>query len=413
MAWELKKVDDQRKELMEAYFEGSVTMKNLCKRFGISRKTAYKWVKRFTLLGMEGLKDLSKAPHLPHRLFGEEEINLAVTLKLQHRTWGPKKIHHKLKQHCPQRQVPSATRLYEIFKEHHLVNSRKLRSRVPATHPLETVNESNDTWMADFKGWFLTQNNEKCEPFTLTDGFSRYLIKCIHLEHKSIEAVWDIIKEAFHEYGLPTRFRTDNGPPFGSTGVGRLTRLSINLIKAGVMPEWIHPGHPEENGRHERMHLTLQQDVADPPAETLQQQKRKMQRFQREYNFERPHEALCMQTPASVYRVSTRTWDGKLREPEYSSESTLVRKVGGNGCIRLGKDYFISQTLSGEHIGLREVEQGFQVYYGPIYLGRLVLGQCLEKPKIEGKNSYYARNKSGLCPVPRQGLLALCKPGGG
>jgi putative transposase len=274
------------------------------------------------------------------------------------------------------------------------VSARKLRSRVPATHPLEAVNESNDTWTADFKGWFLTQNNEKCEPFTLTDGFSRYLIKCTHIENKSTEVVWNIIKEAFHEYGLPTRFRTDNGPPFGSTGVGRLTRLSVNLIKAGVMPEWIHPGHPEENGRHERMHLTLQQDIADPPAETLQQQKRRMQRFQREYNFERPHEALHMQTPASVYRVSTRTWNGKLRNPEYS-ELMLVRKVGGNGCIRFGKDYFVSQTLSGEYVGLKEIEQGFQVYYGPIYLGRLVLGQALEKPKIEGKNAY-ARTTSGL-----------------
>src|SRR5690349_17625935 len=124
MAWELKKVEDQRKALMEAYFEGSVAMKDLCGRFGISRKTAYKWIKRFILSGIEGLKDLSKAPHLPHRVFGEEEINLAINLKLQHRTWGPKKIHHKLKQHHPQLRFPSATRLYEVFKEHHLVSSR-------------------------------------------------------------------------------------------------------------------------------------------------------------------------------------------------------------------------------------------------------------------------------------------------
>lgn len=385
MAWELKKVEEQRKELIESYFEGSVPMKSLCSRFGISRKTAYKWLKRFTVSGVEGLKDQSKVPHAPHRLFGEEEINLAIDLKLQHRTWGPKKVLHKLKQHYPQIQFPSATRLYEIFKEHHLVTARRLRARVPATHPLELVNESNDTWMADFKGWFLTQNNEKCEPFTITDGFSRYLIKCTHPESKHVETIWTLIKEAFHEYGLPNRFRTDNGSPFGSTGAGRLTRLSINLIKAGVTPEWINPGHPEENGRHERMHLTLKQDIADPAEETLQKQIRRMHRFQREYNFERPHEALQMQTPGSVYRISTRRWDGKLRDPEYGAESALVRKVSGNGCIRFSEDYFVSQTLAGEYVGLREIEQGFQMYYGPIYLGRLVIGQGLEKPKIEVK----------------------------
>jgi len=309
-------------------------------------------------------------------------------------------------------QFPSATRLYEIFKEHHLVTARRLKARVPASHPLEMVNESNDTWMADFKGWFLTQNNEKCEPFTLTDGFSRYLIKCHHLENKNVDTVWAIIQDAFHEFGLPNRFRTDNGPPFSSTGAGRLTRLSINLIKAGVMPEWIQPGHPEENGRHERMHLTLKQDTADPPADTLQQQIRRMQRFQREYNFERPHEALQMQTPASVYRISIRRWDGKLRDPEYGAESRFVRKVSSNGCIRFGGDYFVSQSLTGEYVGLREVEDGFQMYYGPIYLGKLIQGQGLKKPVIQGKN-VYARINSGLCPAPRQGLLALCKPGGG
>lgn len=382
MAWELKKVEDQRKELVDAYVEGSITMKNLCSRFGISRKTAYKWLKRYTVSGLEGLKDQSKAPRSPHRLFGEEAINLAIDLKLQHRTWGPKKIQHKLKQYYPQMQFPSPTRLYEVFKDHHLVTARRLRARVPATHPLEMVNESNDTWMADFKGWFLTQNNEKCEPFTLTDGFSRYLLKCIHVENKTVQSVWAIVEEAFREYGLPNRFRTDNGGPFGSTGVGRLTRLSIKLIKAGVMPEWINPGHPEENGRHERMHLTLKQDIADPAAESLQKQIRRMQRFQREYNFERPHEALHMQTPASVYRISSKKWDGKLQGPEYGAESKFVRKVGGNGCIRFGEDYFVSQALEGEYVGLREVEGGFQMYYGPIYLGFLVLGQALDKPKL-------------------------------
>jgi hypothetical protein len=215
----------------------------------------------------------------------------------------------------------------------------------------------------------------------MTDSFSRYLIKCAHLKSKSAQDVWEVMKEAFQEYGLPNRMRTDNGPPFGSTGIGRFTLLSINLLKAGVMPEWINPGCPEENGRHERLHLTLKEDTADPPAETLEKQILRMQRFQRIYNFERPHEALFMQTPASVYRSSCRKWDGKLQNPEYGNESKVVRKVSPNGCICLKEEYFVGQTLSGEYVGLREEEGGVKIYYGPVYLGFLRLGSGIEKPQ--------------------------------
>lgn len=272
--------------------------------------------------------------------------------------------------------------MYEIFKEHHLVTARRLRRRVPATHPMADVSGSNDTWSIDFKGWFLTQNKEKCEPLTVTDSFSRYLIKCIHIGHKSMENVWAILQEAFIEYGLPNRLRSDNGSPFACIGAGRLSRLSLRLVKAGVLPEWINPGHPEENGRHERLHLTLKEEVADPPASTLQEQIWRMQRFQREYNFERPHEALQMETPASIYSLSSRKWDGKLRDPEYGKESQMVRKVFPNGCIRIHREYFIGQVLAGEYIGFREEEEGFAVYYGPIYLGLFKMDKGLEKPKM-------------------------------
>lgn len=389
MAWELKKVEDQRKKLVDAYLKGTITMTELCNRFGISRKTAYKWLNRYKSLGVEGLKDHSKAPHSPHRSFSDDDINMAIDLKLKHRSWGPKKVVDRLSKNYPRMKWPSATRLYEIFKELHLVNSRRTRNRVPATHPLSEVNDSNDVWMADFKGWFLTQDNKKCEPLTITDGFSRYLIRCEHLERKSVEYVWPIFEEAFREYGLPNRIRTDNGPPFGSRGVGRLTQLSINLIKAGIVPEWINPGHPEENGRHERFHLTLKEAVANPPAATLQEQIRRMTAFQEEYNFERPHEALSMATPGSCYQRSTRTWDGILRSPEYDTKAILVRKVGQNGGIWFKQaEYYLGGALTGEYIGLQEAEQGkLNVYYGPIYLGKITEGcaHSLEKPKMVPK----------------------------
>jgi transposase InsO family protein len=373
---------------VEAYLEGAVSMTDLCIRFGISRKTAYKWLSRFNAFGLSGLIDQSRAPRHPNRLFNDEDIGAAIDLKLKYRTWGPKKVLAKLKRDYPKMTWPSPTRMYEIFKEHHLVSTRRLRTRVPATHPLGEVNDSNDVWVADFKGWFLTQDNKKCEPLTITDGYSRYLIKCEHLPRKTSEYVWPVFAEAFQEYGLPNRLRTDNGPPFGSVGVGRLTALSVNLIKAGVTPEWINPGHPEENGRHERFHLTLQNSTANPPAKTLQDQITRMVHFQEEYNFERPHEALNMETPSSFYRVSKKVWDGKLRSPEYD-KAMLVRKVGQNGGIWLKQtEYYLGVTLIGEYVGLQEIEEGkLKVYYGPLYLGQITAGvsHSLERTKLKPK----------------------------
>lgn len=385
MAWRLKKVEEQRKALIEAYLKSTLTMTELCEQYGVSRKTAYKWCKRYKSHGEKGLQDRSKAPHKPNNFYSEDTINAALKLKLKYRKWGPRKVLAKLNINHPRMKWPSATRLYEVFKENNLTTPRRLRSRVPATHPLGQLNRSNDVWIADFKGWFLTLDRNKCEPLTITDGFSRYLIKCKHLFNKSSEYVWDIFAEAFREYGLPDRIRTDNGPPFGSVGIGRLTPLSIKIIKAGVTPEWINPGHPEENGRHERFHLTLKEEVANPPARTLPEQIQRMARFQEEYNHERPHEALEMKAPSVYYCESTRKWDGRLRSPDY--DMMMVRKVGQNGCIWFKQtEFYVSQNLTGEYIGIEEKEGGPEVRYGPVYLGRLKDGcKHVERPKLKPK----------------------------
>lgn len=386
MPWEFEKVEDKRSELVKAYLNGE-PMTYLCKLHHVSRKTGYKWVKRYLERGpAEGLSDLSRAPYEPRRLYGEEQINIALDLKLQKRTWGPKKILAMLRREYPDEKWPSATWLYRVFKDYHLVTPRRFRRRVSATHPLGDVNASNDVWIADFKGWFLTQDKTKCEPLTITDAHSRYLIKCEHLWNKSVDYVWPIFNEAFREYGLPKRLRTDNGPPFGCLGVGRLTKLSINLIKAGVTPEWINPGHPEENGRHERFHLTLKEAVANPPASTLKQQIARLKTFQEEYNTERPHEAVGLAPPSLFYFASEREWDGVLRAPEYDRKTMLVRKVCQSGCIWLKQqEYFIGQTLTGEYVGIKEKTEGLEVYYGPVYLGVIKEGQGFERPRIKRK----------------------------
>lgn len=384
MAWENFKVEQQRLQVVLAYIQKSASMTDLCLHYGISRKTAYKWVHRFLEGGEEGLRDLSTAPHTSNQIYTDAQVDRAIDLKMQKRTWGPKKILAKLKEKFPDELWPCPTRLYEIFKEHHLVTSRKIRSRVPATAPLGNIINSNDIWAVDLKGWFLTGDGRKCEPLTITDCLTRYLIRCTHLNQHTVDYVWPVFDEAFREYGLPNRMRSDNGPPFGSTGVGRLTRLSINLIKAGVIPEWIRPGHPEENGRHERFHLTLKQDVANPPKSTLALQIQSMKLFQEDYNFDRPHEALNMKTPGSCYQSSSRVWDGILRPPEYNTSEVDVRKVCQSGCIWLRqREHYIGQTLTGEYVALKTNENDeLEIYYGPVYLGKL-WDKGLEKPKIK------------------------------
>lgn len=386
MAWENFKVEQQRLQVVQTYLQGSSSMTTICVKYGISRKTGYKWYNRYLEYGEEELKDLSKAPHTSNQYYTDIQINKAIDLKCKYRTWGPKKFLIKLKEKYPDEDLPCATRLYEIFKEYHLVTSRQLRSRIPATAPLGNLLASNDTWAVDLKGWFLTGDGRKCEPLTITDCVTRYLIRCMHLNTHTVEDVWPVFDEAFREYGLPSRMRSDNGPPFGSTGVGRLTRLSVNLIKAGVIPEWIRPGHPEENGRHERFHLTLKQDTASPPKASLALQIQAMHEFQEEYNFERPHEALNMTTPGSNYQVSTKPWNGILRSPEYDTKEMEVRKVCSSGCIWYKqKEHYISQILKGEYLGLKHDENDeLGLYYGPVYLGKL-WNEGLEKPKIKAR----------------------------
>lgn len=385
MAWRLKRVEEQRKFLIEQHESGQ-SIASICRELDISRKTAYKWLHRHQEQGNDGLIDLPKAPKAPFRLYKDSLIDLAVKLKCDRPHWGPKKIIAYLERKFPESRFPSQSRMYEIFKELHLTKLRRVRRRVPATSPLGELAGCNDTWIADFKGWFYTQNKEKCEPFTMSDAHSRFLIKCIHMSKKDTHHVWHIFKEAFEEYGLPKRIRTDNGPPFGSKGAGRLTMLSVNLIKAGVQPEWINPGHPEENGRHERFHLSLKEAVASPPASTLKEQIRIMDDYIEEYNFERPHEALMMKTPSDCYCESERKWDGKLRSPEYDSGRFAVRKVGQSGSLWLnGKEIYISSALVGEYVGIKESEVGREIYYGPICLG-IVTGQGdLKEPKLKRK----------------------------
>jgi putative transposase len=230
-------------------------------------------------------------------------------------------------------------------------------------------------WCIDFKGWFLTDDGARCEPLTLTDAYSRYLLRCQVMARTDGDHVWPIVAAAFREFGLPHTLRSDNGPPFASRGPGGLSKLSVKVIKAGVIPERIAPGKPQQNGRLERLHLTLLQDTANPPARSLRQQIDRFKVFQRLYNEERPHEALGNDTPADHFAASLRRWDGVLREPEYHADDT-IRRVRSNGEIKWqGNTIYISTALVGEPIGLREDANGtWAALFGPIPLGVIAHG---------------------------------------
>jgi transposase InsO family protein len=301
-----------------------------------------------------------------------------------HPSWGPVKVRAWLEAHRPRTAWPAPSTIGALFDREGLTVKRRLRRRSPpSSAPFGRCAAANDVWCIDFKGWFVTGDGSRCEPLTLSDAYSRYLLRCQAMARTDADHVWPVLDAAFREFGLPDRLRSDNGPPFASCGAGGLSQLAVRVIKAGVVPERIAPGKPQQNGRLERLHLTLLRDTADPPARSLRQQIERLRRFRRLYNDERPHQALGNDTPAKHYVVSPRRFDGVLREPSYGGDHA-VRRVRHNGEIRWqGRTIYISAALIGEPVGVIENNDGgWTVSYGPLLLGSIALGHDrLHKPK--------------------------------
>ena len=370
MPWKETCAVDERELFVLAVLHREESISELCRFYGISRKTGYKWLARYEAEGKRGLGNRSHTPRdCPHRLrAGVVEQLLAIRAK--HPSWGPKKIRGWLDDHRPGGSWPALSTIGELLHARGLTVGRKLR--VPASLPFGSCTQPNDVWSVDFKGWFRTGDGERCDPLTLKDADSRYLLRCQGMEETGTERVWPIFDASFREFGLPLRVRSDNGPPFASTGAGGLTKLSIRLVKAGVLPERIEPGKPQQNGRHERFHLTLKKETASPPAANLRAQQRRFDRFRQCYNEERPHEALKQTPPARHYTASPRSYSGRLREPEYGTDIE-VRRVRTNGEIKWRNGFlYVSQALAGEPVGLEERDNGvWQLHYGPIELGSI------------------------------------------
>lgn len=375
---------DKRMRFVTAVEAGEETVAALCRRFDLSRKTGYKWLERYRAEGLDGLCDRSRAPLVHPRAVAAAIAERCLEARHAHPTWGPVKVRAWLERRAPEVAWPAASTIGVLFDRAGLTVRRRVRRRAPPTGaPFAACGAANEVWCIDFKGWFLTGDGRRCEPLTLSDAHSRYLLRCQALRRCDAAHVWPVLDAAFREFGLPERLRSDNGAPFASTGAGGLSRLAVKVIKAGVRPERIAPGKPQQNGRHERLHLTLLGDTASPPAPGLREQLDRFRRFQRLYNEERPHAALGNDTPAEHYAPSPRRWDGVLREPAYGAGGE-VRRVRPNGAIRhQGSEVYVSQALAGEPVGLVEGADGcWHVRFGPIALGVIDHGgDRLRKPK--------------------------------
>lgn len=400
MGWKETCAVEERMRFIMAVKKREESFAAICREFGVSRRVGYKWLGRFEEEGVCGLEDRSRAPlHHPHAM-KQKVADRCLDVRRGHPSWGPLKVRAYLERKAPATVWPAASSIGELFDREGLTVKRKLRRRSPpSSAPFASCAAANDVWCIDFKGWFLTGDGKRCEPLTITDAYSRYLLRCQALPRTDTEHVWPVLEAAFREFGLPRYLRSDNGSPFASRGAGGLSKLSVKLIKAGVTPERIAPGKPQQNGRHERMHLTLLQEAASPPASNMREQLKRLRRFQREYNEERPHQALDDATPADRYQLSPRRFDGILRTPEYVDHK--VRMVRSNGTIKLGgKLVFISQALIGEPVGLLEHDDGWTVSFGPIELGNIVRGGRLQRPR--GKRCGLEDNATRCPQGPQQ-----------
>jgi len=373
MTWKETCAMNEKVQMIGDLLKGEHTISEIVEHYRVSRKTVYKWISRYETGGVEALQEGSRAPYSHPNATAPKIVSKIIWTKLRHGSWGPKKVICLLKRQYPEERWPAVSTAQNILRKEGLVKPRKARRHTPVyNHPFQQCTQPNDSWSIDYKGQFRTLDGRLCYPLTVSDNYSRYLLKCQGLRHPSYEATQPHLERAFREYGLPRAVRSDNGSPFASTGLGGLSRLGVWLVRLQVMPERIMPSHPEQNGRHERMHRTLKEAVCQPPRSGLTQQQKAFDRFCQEYNEKRPHEALGMKTPASVYHPSRRNYPLRPEPVEYNSW-LKVRRVLPSGGIKWRNNYFyVSQALAGEPIGLKQItDTDWEVWFSFLLLGIL------------------------------------------
>jgi putative transposase len=378
MPWKAELPMDQKTQFVAQYLRDTLSFTELCERYQISRKTGYKWIARYEAEGPSGLVERSRRPHSSPEQTPAALRRAIIEARRHHPTWGAKKLLKHLARKDPTAAWPARWTVCELLRREGLVRQRT-RRRKPGHpgKPTSLVAAPNDLWCVDFKGQFKTRDGRYCYPLTVTDRYSRLLLGCHGLRSTETDSTQAVFRQLFKEYRLPQAIRSDNGTPFASTALGRLSQLSVWWIQLGIRPELIQPGRPQQNGQHERMHRTLKAETTRPPAANLVEQQRRFNRFRREYNQVRPHEGIELQTPASRYLPSARRLPA-VPPPLVYPAHFETRLVSQNSGIRWNHKWVaVSHTCAGLYVGLEQVDhQRWDVYLGPVKLGCL-LEECL------------------------------------
>lgn len=383
---------EQRKEFLEAAMRGEHSFTELCRRYGISRKNGYKWFNRYKFElafpnRVLSFADQSRRPHSSPTAISEKVEAAIVELRKQRPHWGPKKLRAVLAKQSPNLALPCESTFAAVLKRNGLVRPRRKRTKsTPYTAPLDHASRPNAVWAIDFKGDFMLGNKKRCYPLTITDSYSRYVIAIIALPSTGTRAVKRAMMRIFDEFGLPDAIRSDNGCPFSSRGVAGLSTLSVWWHKLGIRHERIDPGHPEQNGRHERMHRDLKAETTKPPAMTLIGQQRLFDKFRARFNEERPHEALEQKTPYEFYEVSSR----RLMEPRWGKdfeygEGVEALRVSKHGSVATHRGAFLlSTTLAYELVAI----EWYALNRARVLFGKLMLGELVAKVRREALRFY-------------------------
>lgn len=376
MSWKAETVIDERVRFIRDYqrrvLSNESTMRALCEEHGISRKTGYKMVRRHEQSGWPGLQNKSRAPHGGKHWSDAEIVMAVLQTREEFPEWGAKKIVTYLRDIEPNRTWPAASVAHDWLKRADLVQKSNRSRRFP--HPGKPaaidLSSSNQQWSVDFKGHFRTKDRRYCYPLTVVDSFSRYVLACDGMESPSLDPVWRVFERLFREYGMPEAILSDNGTPFSSNSVKRLSKLSVRWIRLGITPRLIEPGKPQQNGRHERMHRDLKQVACSNPEADCRRQQKRFDGFLYRYNHLRPHESLGQKPPSRIYVASPRPYPNSLPEIEYPRDFE-IRRVRSTGEIKWkGQWLFLSESLIREPVGFNQVGDGTWIlYFGSIELG--------------------------------------------
>lgn len=372
MSWKNLDKEHIRLEFVLLASEESVNMSELCNQFAVSRKTGYKWLKRYKKEGIAGIVERSRRPLNIKNMIKPEIIMETVELRLKHPSWGPKKIKELIRRNRKPEDVPGISSIARILKRLDLAESRGRGRKKSFSVEKETVapDNPNDIWTVDFKGWWRLKNGEICEPLTIRDLYSRYVLCVKPMKKKNTEAVKEVFRQIFLRYGLPLKIRSDNGAPFASVyGAQGLSRLSAWWRTLGVTHERSRPGHPEDNGSHERFHADMAKEIESDPSFSFETEEKRLEKWRREYNYGRPNEAISMKFPCEVYKRSKR----RISEADFCTypDDFVTVTVKNNGCIPCEeKTVYISTALKGLQVGLEKAgTKNTKIWFCDLLLG--------------------------------------------